>query len=319
MSGGELGQFLLYATLAGGSTAGLTEIWGSLQQAAGATERLLELLHARPDRIIPEHPCALPERCTGEVVFEDVTFNYPSRPTQAALRDFSLPIAAGETVALVGPSGAGKTTVFQLLLDFYRPQRGRVLLDGVEIASAAPEDVRAQIGIVPQDTVLFADSVLENIRYGRPDADDDEVMAAARAAAADEFIQGFPEGYATFVGERGVRLSGGQQQRIAIARAILKAPPVLLLDEATSALDSDSETLVQGALAELMRDRTTIVIAHRLATVRNADRIVVMDGGRVRATGSHGELMANDGLYARLAQLQFRDAGADDSPILLPA
>ena len=306
MSGGELGQFLLYAIFVGGSSAGLSEIWGEIQRAAGATERLMELLQARPDVDIPAHPLALPEPGRGQIAFEHIVFNYPSRPEQAALHDFSLSIKAGETVALVGPSGAGKSTVFQLLLRFYQPGAGRILLDGVDIAQALPDAVRSRIGIVPQDTVLFADTILENIRYGRPGASDNEVRAAARAAAADEFIERLPQGYATFVGERGVRLSGGQQQRLAIARAILKKPAILLLDEATSALDAESETLVQQALAGLMRERTTLVIAHRLATVLNADRIVVMEQGRIVASGKHAELMAQNGLYTRLAELQFR-------------
>ena len=306
MTGGELGQFLLYAIFVGGSSAGLSEIWGEIQRAAGATERLMELLQAQPDIIVPDRPVALPEPGFGRIAFEHIRFNYPSRPEQAALQDFSLTVAAGETVALVGPSGAGKSTVFQLLLRFYQPAAGRILLDGVDIAQAEPEAVRRRIGIVPQDTVLFADTILENIRYGRPEAGDEEVRAAAKAAAADEFIQHLPQGYATFVGERGVRLSGGQQQRVAIARAILKKPPILLLDEATSALDAESETLVQRALAELMRARTTLVIAHRLATVLNADRIVVMEQGRIVASGAHAELMGQGGLYARLAELQFR-------------
>ena len=306
MSGGELGQFLLYAIFVGGSSAGLSEIWGEIQRAAGATERLMELLQARPDVEIPAHALALPEPARGQIAFEHIVFNYPSRPEQAALHDFSLSIKAGETVALVGPSGAGKSTVFQLLLRFYQPGAGRILLDGVDIAQALPDAVRSRIGIVPQDTVLFADTILENIRYGRPGASDNEVRAAARAAAADEFIERLPQGYATFVGERGVRLSGGQQQRLAIARAILKKPAILLLDEATSALDAESETLVQQALAGLMRERTTLVIAHRLATVLNADRIVVMEQGRIVASGKHAELMAQNGLYTRLAELQFR-------------
>ena len=314
MSGGELGQFLLYAIFVGGSTAGLSEIWGALQQAAGATERLVELLAAQPRENVPAHPLELPSPGRGEIAFESVRFNYPSRPSQPALQDFSLTVKPGETVALVGPSGAGKTTVFQLLLAFYQPQAGRVCIDGVNIPQVAPAEVRKRIGIVPQDTVLFADSILENIRYGRPEANDDEVYAAAHAAAAHEFIERLPERYATFVGERGVRLSGGQQQRIAIARAVLKAPPLLLLDEATSALDAESETLVQKALKNLMHERTTIVIAHRLATVRSVDRIVVMDSGRIVASGTHTELSRDDGLYARLAEMQFQDI-ADDEPV----
>ena len=306
MTGGELGQFLLYAIFVGGSSAGLSEIWGEIQRAAGATERLMELLHARPEIIIPECPLTLPDASAGQIDFEHIVFYYPSRPEQAALQDFSLSIAPGETVALVGPSGAGKSTVFQLLLRFYQPAQGRILLDGVDIAQVDPDAVRRRIGIVPQDTVLFADSILENIRYGRPEASDEEVEVAAQAAAADEFIQHLPQGYQTFVGERGVRLSGGQQQRVAIARAILKKPPLLLLDEATSALDAESEQLIQKALAGLMRERTTLVIAHRLATVLNADRIVVMETGRIIASGKHAELMAQGGLYARLAELQFR-------------
>jgi ATP-binding cassette subfamily B protein len=265
---------------------------------------LVELLDAHPDIDAPARPVPLPVPGKGRIVFEHLTFNYPSRPEQPALQDFSLQVQPGETVALVGPSGAGKSTVFQLLLRFYHPRSGCILLDGVDIANVMPNELRACIGIVPQDTVLFADDVMENIRYGRSDASDDEVRAAARAAAADEFIERLPEGYRTFVGERGIRLSGGQQQRIAIARAILKAPPILLLDEATSALDAESEKLVQHALENLMQNRTTLVIAHRLATVLNADRIVVMEQGRIVASGSHAELVAQEGLYSRLAALQ---------------
>lgn len=307
MSGGELGQFVLYALFVGGSTAGLSEIWGALQQAAGATERLTELLATQPDDAPPSHPRPLPTPARGALSFEGVGFNYPSRRHQRALDAFDLDIEPGETVALVGPSGAGKSTVLQLALAFYRPQHGRIRFDGVDIADVMPAELRQRIAIVPQETVLFADSILENIRYGRPGASDADVRAAAVAAAADGFIQQLEDGYDTFVGERGVRLSGGQQQRIAIARAVLKAPALLLLDEATSALDAESETLVQHALDQLMRARTTLIIAHRLATVRSADRIVVMDGGRIVASGNHESLSRAGGLYARLAALQFRE------------
>jgi ATP-binding cassette subfamily B protein len=313
MSGGELGQFLLYAILLGVSSAGLSEIWGEVQRAAGATERLVELLNAHPDIDAPAQPVPLPAPGKGQIVFEDLTFNYPSRPEQPALQGFSLQVQPGETVALVGPSGAGKSTVFQLLLRFYHPRSGRILLDGIDIANVMPDELRTRIGIVPQDTVLFADNVMENIRYGRQGATDDEVRAAARAAAADEFIERLPEGYRTFVGERGIRLSGGQQQRIAIARAILKAPPILLLDEATSALDAESEKLVQHALENLTQNCTTLVIAHRLATVLNADRIVVMEQGRIVESGSHAELVAQEGLYSRLAALQLRHEQAEET------
>ena len=317
MSSGQLGQFVLYALFAGGSTAGLSEIWGSLQQAAGASERIAELLATRPDREAPANPLALPRQPRGHLRFEGVTFNYPSRPTQRALDGFDLEIAAGETVALVGPSGAGKSTVLQLVLDFYQPQGGSIRFDGVDIAQARPEEVRSHIAIVPQETVLFADTIAENIRLGGPGASDVEVEAAARAAAADDFIRALPEGYRTTVGERGVGLSGGQRQRIAIARAVLKQPAVLLLDEATSALDAESETLVETALVDLMQQRTTLIIAHRLATVRRADRIIVMDAGRIVATGTHEDLLAEGGLYARLARLQFRDdRGEPASPLL---
>ncbi len=308
MSGGELSQFLLYAVFAGGSTAGLSEIFGSLQQAAGATDRLVELLAVRSDHELPAVPDELPLPSRGELRFEDVTFSYPSRPTPAALSAFSLDLKRGETIALVGPSGAGKTSVLALALAFHRPQQGRILLDGVDIARVDPRALRRQIAIVAQDTVLFADSILENIRYGRPDASDEEVRAAAAAAAAADFIERLPEGYQTHVGEHGVRLSGGQQQRISIARAVLKQPAILLLDEATSALDAQSELLVQQALHELMRDRATLVIAHRLATVRSADRIVVLEAGHIVATGTHADLSEGGGLYARLAELQFNDA-----------
>jgi ATP-binding cassette subfamily B protein len=282
-------------------------MWGEVQRAAGAMERLIELEHAQPTIQAPAQPVALPVPGRGEISFEKVTFRYPSRPEAKALDSFDLQVRRGETVAFVGPSGAGKSTTFQLLLRFYDPESGRVLLDGVDVSQADPLAVRSRIGLVPQDTVLFAASARENIRYGRPGASDADVEDAAKAAAADEFLRKLPEGYDTFLGERGTRLSGGQRQRIAIARAILRDPPILLLDEATSALDADSERLVQAALDRLMLGRTTIIIAHRLATVLQADRIVVMDHGRIVAQGTHAELVRGNELYARLAALQFAD------------
>lgn len=311
MTGGELVQFLLFAGYAGVAAASLSEMWSEVQRAAGAMERLIELQQATPAIVAPPDALPLPalqgSAPAGQVRFDAVRFNYPSRPETPALDDFSLDIAPGETLAFVGPSGAGKSTAFQLLLRFYDPQQGRVLLDGIDIARADPLAIRRRIGLVPQDTVLFGTSARENIRYGRPEASDAEVEAAARAAAADDFIRALPEGYDTFLGERGTRLSGGQRQRIAIARAILKNPPLLLLDEATSALDAESERLVQQALEQLMATRTTLIIAHRLATVLKADRIIVMDHGRIVATGRHDELIATNPLYARLAALQFTD------------
>jgi ATP-binding cassette subfamily B protein len=309
MTGGQLGQFLLYAGYVGVAAASLSEMWGEVQRAAGAMERLIELEHAQPMIQAPARPAPLPAPGRGEIRFDRVTFRYPSRPEAKALDDFDLDVHPGETVAFVGPSGAGKTTTFQLLLRFYDPESGRIVIDGVDVATADPLAVRGRIGLVPQDTVLFAASARENIRYGRPGATDAEVEAAARAAAADEFLRRLPEGYDTFLGERGTRLSGGQRQRIAIARAILRDPPILLLDEATSALDAESERLVQGALDRLMQGRTTIIIAHRLATVLQADRIVVMDHGRIVAQGTHAELVRSNDLYARLAALQFADGG----------
>jgi ATP-binding cassette subfamily B protein len=305
MTGGQLSQFLLYAVYVAVAAASLSEMWGEVQRAAGAMERLVELQHAEPRIVAPANPVTLPVPGRGEIRFDRVSFRYPSRPDAKALDAFDLVIRAGETIAFVGPSGAGKSTTFQLLLRFYDPESGRILIDGIDIASADPQDVRRRIGLVPQDTVLFAASARENIRYGRPDATDAEVEAAARAAAADDFIRKLPEGYETFLGERGTRLSGGQRQRVAIARAILRDPPILLLDEATSALDAESERLVQEALERLMQQRTTIVIAHRLATVLEADRIIVLDHGRIVAQGTHGELVRGNELYARLAALQF--------------
>jgi ATP-binding cassette subfamily B protein len=319
MTGGQLGQFLLYAAYVAIAAASLSEMWGEVQRAAGAMERLVELQHAQPTIQAPADPVPLPSPGRGEIRFERVTFQYPSRPESKALDDFDLTVRPGETVAFVGPSGAGKSTAFQLLLRFYDPSAGRVIIDGVDVALADPQQVRGRIGLVPQDTVLFAASARENIRYGRPDASDAEVEAAARAAAADEFLRRLPDGYETFLGERGARLSGGQRQRIAIARALLRDPPILLLDEATSALDAESERLVQGALDRLMQGRTTIVIAHRLATVLEAGRIVVMDHGRIVAQGTHAELVRSSDLYARLAALQFTDGGAATPPVVAPA
>jgi ATP-binding cassette subfamily B protein len=304
MTGGDLSAFVFYAVVVATSVSAVSELWGEMQRAAGAAERLVELLAEVPTIAAPAVPTPLPEPKLGSLAFEDVHFAYPARPDLPALHGFSLAVAPGETVALVGPSGAGKTTVFQLLLRFYDPQSGTVRLDGVDVARADPVAMRARIGLVPQEPVIFSADAWTNIRYGRPEASDAEVRAAARAAAAD-FLDDLPRGFDTFLGEKGVRLSGGQRQRIAIARAVLRDPPILLLDEATSALDAESERAVQQALAALAAGRTTLVIAHRLATVRAADRIVVMQAGRIVATGTHDALVREDGLYARLARLQF--------------
>jgi ATP-binding cassette subfamily B protein len=306
ISAGHLGQTVVYVIILASAFAILGETYGDLLRAAGATERLMELLGSHSPISSPSKPVPAPVQLEGSAIeFEAIRFHYPSRPNQAALSNFSLTVKPGQTVAIVGPSGAGKSTVFQLLLRFYDPAEGRILLDGVATRALSLHDLRQRVGIVPQDAVIFSNSALENIRYGQPEASDAEVEAAARAAFADEFIRALPEGYHTFLGERGVRLSGGQRQRIAIARAMLKNPPLLLLDEATSALDAESERMVQAALESAMRGRTTLVIAHRLATVQKADHIVVLDHGRLVEQGTHAELVAQGGVYAGLAALQF--------------
>ena len=305
MTGGTLGQFLLYAVFAGGAMGALSEVWGELSQAAGSAERLIELLSTRSAITTPAQPLPLAKPAKGEIAFDDVSFNYPTRPDQPTLEGLSMAIRPGETVAIVGPSGAGKSTLFALLLRFYDPASGQIKLDNIDIRELAEDDFRSQIALVPQDTMIFASSAAENISYGKPTATRDHVIAAAKAANAHEFIEKMPEGYETILGERGVTLSGGQRQRLAIARAILKDAPVLLLDEATSALDAESEKLVQDALENLMQGRTTLIIAHRLATVLKADRILVMDEGKVIEEGTHKALIKQKGVYAGLAKLQF--------------
>jgi ATP-binding cassette subfamily B protein len=316
ISAGHLGQTVVFVIILVSSVAVLSEVYGELLRAAGATERLMELLSARSPVAEPAQPKALPATAAGSALqLDHVSFNYPSRPTLPSLRDFNLSVAPGETVAIVGPSGAGKSTVFQLLLRFYDSSAGTVSIDGVPVREAALAALRGRVGIVPQDSTIFSTSALENIRYGQPDASDAAVIAAAKAAFAHDFILALPEGYNTFLGERGVRLSGGQRQRISIARAMLKNPPLLLLDEATSALDAESERMVQAALESAMSGRTTLVIAHRLATVKRADRIVVMEAGRIVDIGSHDELVERGGLYARLAAMQFGLAAGEQASV----